>query len=281
MYFVSVHSLRAGRWLGDRSPRKRTVAATFICGPMLAALAVCASIGNARANEDTLATSAECALKTSITRLLAVPTRSEPQTFASLLDYRTDSPILNIRANASTDNDVTGSIPALRLDLVRPQPASLTSLVPPEIVDATEDQGPAAEMIVGIASMYNPMNPADKDAGGGETASGEFYDADGWTAAIRLDLRQRFGGVGYGKNYRPTFALVEAGDKRVIVKINDIGPLKPGRIIDLNERAMRFFDPSLDLGLIEGIRVTPLAGTDWTAGPIGGEPVNVAGGYAP
>ena len=281
MNFVSVHSLRAGRWLGDKSAHKRTVAATFNCGPLLAALALCAPIGAARANEDKLATLAECAPETSITRLLAVPTRSEPQTFASLLDYRTDSPILNIHANAPTADEVTGSIPTLRLDLSLPKPASLTSLAPPEIVDATEDQAPAAEMIVGMASTYNPMNPADKDSGARETASGELYDADGWTAAIRLDLRGRFGGVGYGRNYRPTFALVEAGGKRAIVKINDIGPLKPGRIIDLNERAMRFFDPSLDLGLIEGIRVTPLAGTDWTAGPIGGETVNVAGRYEP
>ena len=29
-----------------------------------------------------------------------------------------------------------------------------------------------------------------------------------------------------------------------IIRINDVGPLLPGRIIDLNERAMRYFDPS-------------------------------------
>ena len=35
-----------------------------------------------------------------------------------------------------------------------------------------------------------------------------------------------------------------------IVKINDVGPLAPGRVIDLNERAMRFFDASLERGLL-------------------------------
>jgi rare lipoprotein A len=54
----------------------------------------------------------------------------------------------------------------------------------------------------------------------------------------------------YGKNYRPTFALVESGEKCVIVKINDVGPLKPDRVIDLSERSMRYFDPTQQLGLI-------------------------------
>ena len=104
-----------------------------------------------------------------------------------------------------------------------------------------------------------------------ETASGELYDAEGWTAAIRIDLRDRFGGVHYGKNYQPAYALVEAGNKRAIIKVNDVGPLMPGRIIDLNQRAMRYFDPTLQLGLVHDMRVTPLPGPYWTAGPIGGD----------
>ena len=51
-------------------------------------------------------------------------------------------------------------------------------------------------------------------------------------------------------------------------KINDVGPLTPGRIIDFNERTMRYFDPSLQRGVIEGIKVTPLSGDDWTPGPV-------------
>ena len=65
------------------------------------------------------------------------------------------------------------------------------------------------------------------------------------------------------------FALVEAAGKKAIVKINDVGPLTPGRIIDLNERAMRYFDPSLNRGVIANVKVEPLFGYSWTPGPVG------------
>ena len=59
-------------------------------------------------------------------------------------------------------------------------------------------------------------------------------------------------------------------DSKVIVKVNDVGPLKPGRVIDLNERSMRYFDPFLVRGLLTDVRVTLLPGEDWTPGPVGG-----------
>jgi rare lipoprotein A len=124
--------------------------------------------------------------------------------------------------------------------------------------------------VVGAASTYNPYlekNGSQEK----QTASGEPYDPTAWTAAIRIDLREQFGGVRYGKNYRPTFALVERGEKCVIVKINDVGPLKPGRVIDLNERSMFYFDATQQLGLISDVKVTLLRGEDWTPGPIGSE----------
>jgi rare lipoprotein A len=77
----------------------------------------------------------------------------------------------------------------------------------------------------------------------------------------------KFGGVQYGA--RPTYALVEAVSKKVIVKINDVGPLTPGRIIDLNKRAMPHFDPSLQPEAIYGVRVSPLPGDYWIPGPVG------------
>jgi rare lipoprotein A len=122
--------------------------------------------------------------------------------------------------------------------------------------------GPA---IVGAASTYNPFKPGWRE-GGPETASGERYDPFSWSAAIKTNLRNLFGGVKFRE--RPKFALVEAIGKKVVVKINDVGPLTPGRIIDLNERAMRFFDPTLELGVIRGVKVTPLSGNDWTPGPV-------------
>jgi rare lipoprotein A len=124
--------------------------------------------------------------------------------------------------------------------------------------------------VIGSASAYNPY----RDGNGSheiQTASGEPYDPTAWTAAIQIDLREQFGGVRYGKNYQPTYALVESGEKQVIVKINDVGPLKPGRVIDLNERSMGYFDPSLRIGLISDVIITLLPGKDWTPGPIGGD----------
>jgi len=120
--------------------------------------------------------------------------------------------------------------------------------------------------IVGIASEYNPFHPGYRE-GGPETASGERYDPSAWTAAIQTDLREKFGGVRYGKDYRPAYALVVSADKKVIVKINDVGPLEPGRIIDFNEQTMRYFDPTLQRGLVH-IKITPLAGQGWSPGPI-------------
>lgn len=122
------------------------------------------------------------------------------------------------------------------------------------------------DMIVGAASTYNPFKPG-KEEGGPTTASGERYDPEVWTAAIKTSLRQKFGGVQFGAS--PKFALVEAVGKKVIVKINDVGPLKPGRIIDLNERTMRHFDPGMELGVIPDVTVRPLSGDDWTPGPVG------------
>jgi len=123
--------------------------------------------------------------------------------------------------------------------------------------------------IVGAASMYDPFQPGYEE-GGLETASGELFDPMAWTAAIHTDLREAFGGIHYGKDYRPAFALVEVADKRAIIKINDVGPLKPGRVIDFNQQTMHYFDPSLQLGIVHGVKITPLPGDGWAAGPISG-----------
>lgn len=279
MSFDGNYSLREWRRRDSKHRRKHSSQATS-CVQILAYWLVCASVAAAHASP--IARADECKCGT----LMAVDDHPAPSAYKRLFDYRSDSPILNFRASARSLNDITGAIPDLRFGPVSPKPVSptlVTSLTPPETIETTvdeTDEALAAPMIVGIASTYNPFNPADKDAGGLQTASGELYDVNGWTAAIRLDLRERFGGVRYGRNYRPTYAMVEAGAKRVIVKINDVGPLKPGRIIDLNERTMRFFDPSLQLGLLNGVRVTPLEGTNWISGPVGGDDtIRLAGSF--
>jgi len=124
----------------------------------------------------------------------------------------------------------------------------------------------SGDAVVGAASMYNPFRPGWRE-GSRKTASGERYDPSVWAAAIKTSLREKFGGVRYGA--RPKYALVEAAGKKVIVKINDVGPLTPGRVIDLNERTMRHFDPSLKRGVIHGVTVKPLSGDDWSPGPVG------------
>jgi rare lipoprotein A len=129
------------------------------------------------------------------------------------------------------------------------------------VVDAA-----CGDAIVGAASTYNPFRPGWRE-GGPNTASGERYNPSVWAAAIKTSLREKFGGVLYGA--RPKFALVEAVGKKVIVKINDVGPLTPGRIIDLNERTMRYFDPDLELGVIRDVIVKPLFGDYWIPGPVG------------
>src|SRR6185503_3728483 len=122
--------------------------------------------------------------------------------------------------------------------------------------------------IIGTISTYNPYRDG-KEEGGLRTASGELYDPSAWTAAIQTGLRNQFGGVRYGRLYQPAYALVASGEKQLIVKINDVGPLKTGRVLDLNERSMRFFDPFLAQGLIQDVRITVLPGEDWTPGPVG------------
>ena len=155
---------------------------------------------------------------------------------------------------------ICGAVLALALSVAaaRSEPVAVHS-------SAVVDEA-CGDAIVGAASTYNPFRPGWRE-GGPTTASGERYDPSGWAAAIKTSLRQKFGGVLYGA--KPKYALVEAVGKKVIVKINDVGPLTPGRIIDLNERTMRYFDPSLRLGVISGVRVMPLSGDSWTPGPIG------------
>lgn len=131
------------------------------------------------------------------------------------------------------------------------------------------------EVIMGAASVYNPYDQNDHDAGGARTASGELYNPIAWTAAIQIDLRDSFDGIRYGRLYQPRFALVELNGKRAIVKVNDVGPLRPGRVIDLSEQVMHYFDPSLRRGVLDGVLVTPLVGSNWTPGPLGTAPAPV------
>lgn len=149
--------------------------------------------------------------------------------------------------------------------------ATLFALCTPAAMARTETgniaglSGPAT--IVGAASMYDPTRPGGYKSGSGITASGERYNPAAWTAAIQMKLRGWFGGVHGGKS---RYALIESAGKKVVVKINDVGPLEPGRVIDFNRQTMRYFDPSLQRGLIRNVKVTPLSGNHYTPGPVRG-----------
>ena len=161
------------------------------------------------------------------------------------------------------------------------QPSFITEMLTSAAFGADErtEYRRAPDTLIGAASTYNPYNRRDRSAGPTRTSSGELYDAETWSAAIQIDFRDLFGGVRFGRNYRPSFALVESGERRVIVRINDVGPLKPGRVIDLNDYTMRYFDPSMQRGLIQDVKVTPLIGEDLAIGPVPPAPRSMAGDF--
>src|SRR4051812_9631145 len=155
---------------------------------------------------------------------------------------------------------ICGAVVALAISITV-TPSEIGAVHSSAVVNAA-----SGNAILGAASTYNPFRSGWRE-GGPNTASGERYDPSVWAAAIKTSLRKKFGGVRYGA--RPTYALIEAVGKKAIVKINDVGPLTPGRIIDLNERAMRHFDPGLQLGVIYDVKVRPLSGDYWVPGPVG------------
>jgi rare lipoprotein A len=72
------------------------------------------------------------------------------------------------------------------------------------------------------------------------------------------------------KTTGPHTPLLKSLNKRAIIKINDVGPLKPGRVIDFNKQTMRYFDSTLQRGLVHSVKITPLPGDGWEPGPING-----------
>ena len=175
----------------------------------------------------------------------------------------------DVAAPAANARLTTGSLPHAVVASVSETMSLLTEDVSTPVDRPAVKTG---EVILGTASTYNPYDKDDNDAGGAQTASGELYNPIAWTAAIQIDLRGKFAGVRYGRLYKPSFALVELNGKRAIVKINDVGPLRPGRVIDFSQQTMHYFDPSLRLGVLDGVLVTPLIGSNWTPGPLGSTP---------
>ncbi len=213
------------------------------------------------------------AISAGLSRLDLPMTDNDPASFAIVPQIHDD--IFESVRNASAATSIAGTdllLFAHNKVLPKFAPAYRSVLKLAAFIGLPRIQSEAAlnnATILGTVSTYNPYRDGIEE-GGTQTASGELYDPAAWTAAVQTDLREQFGGVRFGRLYQPTFALVESGAKQVIVRINDVGRLKPGRVLDLNERSMRYFDPFLSRGLIEDVRITLLPGADWTPGPVGG-----------
>ena len=126
----------------------------------------------------------------------------------------------------------TASLPAPRPAPPRAEPAPRAETPPaptapsesPETPPPREPdtQADTPDVETGLASWYGrPFH-------GRRTASGEVFDMNAMSAAHRtMPL--------------PSFALVRnpANGREVVVRVNDRGPFKPGRIIDLSRAAAK------------------------------------------
>jgi rare lipoprotein A len=112
----------------------------------------------------------------------------------------------------------------------------------------------------GIASWYGrPFH-------GRRTASGEVYDMNAMTAAHKtMPL--------------PSFAIVRnpANQREVVVRVNDRGPFKKGRIIDLSRAAAR----KLGIAGIANVQVRRLTNEEIASGSWKGAATRLASSQAP
>jgi rare lipoprotein A len=120
-------------------------------------------------------------------------------------------------------------------------------VIPPIVAPAPEPRNPApapaasAAVQTGIASWYG------KPFHGRRTANGEVFNMHAMTAAHRtMPL--------------PSYARVRnpANGREIVVRVNDRGPYKPGRIIDLSYAAAK----RLGIDGIAPVQVERLASTD-------------------
>lgn len=105
--------------------------------------------------------------------------------------------------------------------------------------------------VTGKASYYGP------GFYGNTTSQGDpNFTSQGYTAAIRIDLRNQFGAGTYGKSGLARVTNLSNG-KSIIVKVNDVGPLAPGRVVDLSEKSFKALSSrgTLTEGLLNNVKV--------------------------
>lgn len=138
-------------------------------------------------------------------------------------------------AKSAARRPVLGSWrPTVSVTLSVPRVKAVAAVDPAAVAHPYGLHGPVPEgnghATTGLASYYG--------AGVGEkTATGERFDPSGMTAAHRT--------LPFGTRVKVT--RVDTGDS-VVVRINDRGPFKPGRVIDLSEGAAKTLNMT-DVGL--------------------------------
>jgi rare lipoprotein A len=163
---------------------------------------------------------------------------------------------------SSARADGMSSPPTARTQKIRTASIASPAAAPSATIDrvAPRSRRPlSGRTLIGAASFYDDR---------GETASGERYDPKAFTAAVQLKLRTTFGGISFGRLYQDCYGLVAYAGKKLIVKFNDVGPLRPGRKFDLSRAAMKYFDGA-DKGVLPDVKVTVLPlGRTYVAGPV-------------
>lgn len=97
---------------------------------------------------------------------------------------------------------------------------SLSACTPSSVAASSAQRGQAAVKSDGLASWYGP------NFAGRQTANGEIFDPSQLTAAHKT--------LPFGTQVRVTNLN---NGRSVVVRINDRGPFKPGRVIDLSRAA--------------------------------------------
>lgn len=120
----------------------------------------------------------------------------------------------------------------------------------------------------GAASFYSGL-PSE---GGNRTSTGERVDPNSYTGALQSDLAKQYGGLRKGGIWADV--TDERTGKKVRVYLNDTGPLRPGRVVDLSPKAFGEFGP-LSKGLHQNMRVDvlpPAQGQPYKGGPVTDDP---------
>ena len=108
-----------------------------------------------------------------------------------------------------------------------------------------------ANYVEGKASYYGT------EFDGRRTSQGDIFNNRGYSAAIQIDIRNQFGvPIGTGEKGYARVTNLNNG-KSILVKITDVGPLAPGRVIDLSQESFKALSTngSLTQGVLDNIKV--------------------------